>query len=426
MTAPVSTALFTSPERLRHQPWEALEGLAPALLPALEAVLGGAPAERVLDRLLRAHRPWSAEQRRAVAESVFGVGLWRRRLRAHVGEDAPAALLLTSLVHDLGGRPLPLARLLAGLPPDAPTPRLPGPRAWPEALSVPDWLARHVERELGEAEAEAFFQALVVPGPVCLRVNLGRTTREGLAARLGREGLQTEPTRASPFGLRVVSPVRPNILGLPSHREGLFEVQDEGSQLLGALVEARPGERVLDLCAGAGGKTLLLAALVGPEGRVDAWDVDRARLERLRGRAAHAGARAARILSAPPEGPYDRVLVDAPCSELGTLRRGPDLRFRLQPGDLEAPVPVQRAVLAQGAACVRPGGRLVYATCTLNRAENEAVAEAFEAAHGDFRRERRPGEGWLPEDALREGFFLTLPHRHGTDGFFAAVWTRGG
>lgn len=425
MPSSLSTGLCASPLRLREQPWAALEGVAEPVCGAIGEVLRGTPAERVLDRLLRAHRGWSAEQRRAAAEAVFGVGLWRRRLWAHVGPEAPPAVLLFSLLHHLAEVPSPLARRLAGLGEHGPAAQEgPGPRTWPEALSVPEWLAEHMRSELGDPEAQAFFAAIAVPGPVCLRVNVARTTREALRARLREEGVETEPTPVSPWGLRVVGP-RPNVLGLVSHREGLFEVQDEGSQLLGALVGAEPGDVVLDACAGAGGKTLLLASLMQGQGRVDACDVDRSRLERLRVRAQRSGAHNVRVLEAPPTDTYDRVLVDAPCSELGTLRRGPDLRFRLGPQVLGAHVETQRTVLARAAGRVRPGGRLVYATCTLNRRENERVAGAFEAAHPEFRRVR-PGARWLPDSFVREEFFVALPHRHGTDGFFAAVYVRDG
>jgi 16S rRNA (cytosine967-C5)-methyltransferase len=185
-------------------------------------------------------------------------------------------------------------------------------------------------------------------------------------------------------------------------------------------VQARPGETVLDLCAGAGGKTLQLAAAVGPEGTVHAWDPDASRLARLRTRVARAGARVTVHADGPPDGLLaDRVLVDAPCSELGVLRRGPDRRFLLDPATF-APLPaLQLAILEQAAGHVRPGGRLVHATCTLRREENEEVARAFGSRRPDF----TPGDA-LPGLTDGEGFLRLLPHRNGTDGFFAAAWTR--
>ncbi|HEY6099016.1 MAG TPA: RsmB/NOP family class I SAM-dependent RNA methyltransferase, partial [Anaeromyxobacter sp.] len=265
--------------------------------------------------------------------------------------------------------------------------------------------------------------ALDVPGPVCLRVNTLRTTPSALAERLRAEGVATRPGDLAPSCLVVTSP-RPNVYGLACHREGLFEVQDEASQLVGAIVEARPGETVLDACAGAGGKTLLLAAVVGAAGRVHAADPDAAKLARLRVRAARAGAARIVVVDGPePSGALaaDRVLVDAPCSELGALRRGPDLRWRTDPSKFADLPGRQLAILSRAARHVRPGGRLVYATCTLRREEDETVALAFEAAHSGFVRAAPPAH---PSTLTPDGFLRTWPHRHGTDGFFAALWTR--
>jgi 16S rRNA (cytosine967-C5)-methyltransferase len=305
---------------------------------------------------------------------------------------------------------------------------LPLERSVPEALalrhSLPDWLAEHFARELGP-EADTLAAHLNVPAPITLRANTLRTTREALAARLREEGLTVHPGRFSPLALHVEGPEgkRPNLYGLRAQQEGLFEVQDEGSQLLGLLMEAHPGDSVLDLCAGAGGKTLQLAAAMGDQGRLLAYDPDAERLDRLLQRATRAGLRRLELLRAPPTAglQVDRVLVDAPCSELGTLRRGPDLRFRLGREALTRWLPLQSALLRDAARHVRPGGRLVYATCTLNRAENEAPVERFLAEHPDFRPVRPAGL----DPSLLEGEYLrAFPHRHGTDGFFAAVLER--
>jgi 16S rRNA (cytosine967-C5)-methyltransferase len=288
--------------------------------------------------------------------------------------------------------------------------------------SLPDWLADHFTRELGPA-ADDFCAHLNVPGPITLRVNPLRTTREALAERLRSEGVETRPGALSPLALHIVGP-RPNLYGLASLREGFFEVQDEGSQLLGLLVEARPGETVLDLCAGAGGKTLQLGAAMEDRGRLLAYDVDAERLDRLLQRCSRAGLSHVQVLRAPPEGVLaDRVLVDAPCSELGSLRRGPDSRFRIEPSVLVELPRVQRDLLARARRLVRPGGRLVYATCTLNRAENEEVVLGFLRDAPEFR-PVVPGAGWLDPSCVREGFLFCAPHLHGTDGFFAAVLER--
>lgn len=420
--------------RLRSIPWAALDGLAPALGAPLAAVLGGAAAERVLDRFLRAHRTLSADGRAAVAEAVFGVGLWRRRLAAQLGipfvapapgavvavPEADARRLLAALLRDLGGVAGPDACALAGLAPGALPPPRPAPTGLADRYSLPDWLAAILVREAGE-DAPALADALDRPAPVCLRANALRTTAAALAGRLAEEGVATRPGRFAPDALVVTSP-RPNLYGLASHRAGLFELQDEGSQLVGALAGA-PGETVLDLCAGAGGKTLQLAAQVGPGGRVHAADPDAERLDRLRVRAARAGAGNVVVHGAsPPDGLLaDAVLVDAPCSELGPLRRGPDLRWRLDPAGFAALPALQHALLAQAASHVRPGGRLVYATCTFRREEDEEVARRFERDHAAFRRIliqiNCPCR-------TRAGDLRTWPHAGGLDGFYAAVYER--
>ena len=469
-----------SEQRLREVPWRALSGIPPALDAPLAAVLANEPAERVVDRFLRAQRTLGSEQRLAVKEAIYGVAVWRRRLAWHgspspqpsppagerevgfndhaklppsppagergvgfsdhaklppfpragergvgfsdhakllplpgrerVGERVGAPrLLLAVLLRDLGG--LPDAEALTGLaagtlPASRPPPEDPALR-----FSLPDWLWSTLQREAG-GEALAIADALNLPGPIALRPNLLHTTPQALAERLAAEGVATRAGRLVPSA-RVVTSPRPNLYGLAAEREALFEVQDEASQLVGVLVEARPGATVLDLCAGAGGKALQLAALVGPGGAVHAVDPDLARLERLRTRAARAGAGTiVRIHGAapPPELRVDAALVDAPCSELGALRRGPDRRFHLDPAGFDAFPPLQRRILGAAAGHVRPGGRLVYATCTLRREENEEVAAAFEAEHPAF---------------ARDGDFQrTWPHRGGCDGFFVAAWRR--
>ncbi len=405
---------------MRAVEWEALRGLAPALDGPISEALAGAPADAVLARLLRARPELGRPARAVAAEAVFGVALWRRRLRAQLGGDAPPRILLAALVRDLGGRDR--AADLAGVPEAAlPRPR-PAPRGLADRFSLPDWL----EREILLAEpggAAALADALDLPGPVCFRANALRIPRDVLAARLAADGVATRPGALAPHCLVVTTP-RPNVYGLGAHREGLFEVQDEGSQLLGAVVGARPGEIALDACAGAGGKTLLLAADVGPGGRVHAADPDLAKLSRLAARVLRAGASAI-VAAGGAEPPRDlladRVLVDAPCSELGSLRRGPDLRWRMDPGGFARLPSLQEGILARAARHVRPGGTLVYATCTFRREEDEDVALAFESAHAGFARLRpaAPAAAVTPD-----GFLRTWPHAHGTDAFFAAVWVR--
>ena len=390
--------------RLADIPWSALRaGLA---LPAIARVLEGAAAEREVDRALRSNRGLSGDERSAAVEAIFGVALWRRRLAWHAGlgeavnSGACSALLLTCLLRDLAAVPEPQACALTGLA-APPPPQRPAPTRLADRWSLPDWLEAHLQRELPHG-ADAFCAAISVPGPVCLRANRLLCTRDELEARLRDEGIATRPGLRSPDAL-IVETRNANLFGAQAWRDGLFEPQDEGSQLLGQLVEAQPGDTVLDLCAGAGGKSLLLAA---QGATVFAHDVDRGRLSRLKTRALRAHAEQIEIVRAPL--PAERVLVDAPCSELGTLRRGPDARWRISPDALTAHPPIQIELLETAARCAHR--RIVYATCTVNRAENDDVAAHFESAHPEF---RRAGE------TLR-----LLPHTDGTDGFFAAAWDR--
>jgi len=419
--------------RLRSLDWSALEGLGPRVSTAAAKLLAGASAERVIDRFLRDHRDFTSPQRAAAVEALFGLALWRRRLAAHAGlpwsdGSATAALpphapeLICALLRELAGLDEPRAISLSGAARAPPRGEAGAPA---ERFSLPDWLWAEFVAQLGEPSARAFADAICQPGPIFLRANRARISREQLGVALGREGIQSEPCAFAPDGLRLLSP-RPNLLASHTFRAGLFEVQDEGSQLLGELLEAREGDSVLDVCAGAGGKSLQLAAAVGAGGRVVCTDPDRSRLARLEQRARRAQAPAIERTGALPDGlRAARVLADAPCSELGVLRRGPDARFRLDPSTPRDLPALQLEILRGAADRVLPGGRLVYATCTIRREENEEVALAFERAQRGFARVR-PCLTTLDERFFPRGelFFRALPHLHGTDGFFAASWQR--
>ncbi len=403
--------------RLATIDWRGVEAQLPSLLAALARVLANQPAERVLDRYLRDHKQFDSRERAQAAEAIFGIALWRRRLACQCGlpwsdethfETSPASV--EQLFHAL----LALSRVMFHGEAQTLSP--------PILCSLPDWLWAHFRNELGETAALEFAAALCQPGPIFLRANRLHTDRDQLAAALHVEQIETCPCDFAPDGLRVLSP-RPNLLASAAFRRGEFEVQDEGSQLLAELLEARPGETLLDLCAGAGGKSLQLAAQVGSEGRVLCFDVDRGKLGRLRTRATRAGASSiASLDSVPGDLCVDRALVDAPCSQLGTLRRGPDARFRIDRQAMrELPV-LQLQLLEQAARTIRPGGRLVYATCTLNHAEDREVALAFESRTPEFRRVAPSTID--PRFFAEEKFFRSLPSRDGTDSFFAACWDR--
>jgi len=400
--------------RLQAVPWAALEGLADTVLPAIARVLQGAPAEREIDALLRANRTLSGAQRAAVVEAIFGVGMWRRRLAVHAATQEPRSLLF-ALLRDLSGVDDFLAAKLVGVSEPLPV-RVPAPDRLAERWSYPDWIEAVLLREARD-EAEALAAAMCLPGPICLRINRLRIGPAELARALDSEGVHTRPAQFARDAL-IVTSERPNLLALEAYRHGWFEVQDEASQLVAEIVAAKPGETVLDFCAGAGGKTLALAAAMRGEGRLAAWDPDQERLRRLEERARRAGA----AVEIDGDLEADAVLVDAPCSELGTLRRGPDLRFRLREEDAPRFPSLQREILESALSRVKRGGRLVYATCTIRHEENEDVALAFERAHLELRR----AEYAVPHEStfVRGGFFRSWPHLHDMDGFFAAAWRR--
>lgn len=300
-------------------------------------------------------------------------------------------------------------------------------------LNLPDWVIPGFRARFGDRLAEEA-AAMEQPAPLDLRANLLKTSREAAAAALAAEGFETEPTRWSPWGLRL--PGRQAITATAAFTEGLVEIQDEGSQLIALLTDARPGLRVADLCAGAGGKTLALAASMKNKGRLTACDVSAPRLEGAVKRLRRAGVdNAERHLLVPGDrwakrraGQFDRVLVDAPCTGTGTWRRNPDARLRTGSTDMHELAIKQSEILEMAGDLVRPGGRLVYATCSLLPEEDEDQVSAFLGRHPDF----APlplAEAWgaagLPGDPPAEGpYLVTSPARHGTDGFFAAVLQR--
>jgi 16S rRNA (cytosine967-C5)-methyltransferase len=273
--------------------------------------------------------------------------------------------------------------------------------------------------------------AMQTEAPLDLRVNLLKATREQVRAALAAEGIDSLPTPLSPWGLRIAG--RRPVTSGAAFGAGLVEIQDEGSQLVAALVGAAPEMRVADWCAGAGGKTLALAMTMDNRGHIAACDVSAPRLEgavrRLRRAGVHnverhlveAGDKWAKRRA----GSFDRVLVDAPCTGIGTWRRNPDARLRLRPEDLAELVVKQAMILAQASRLVRVGGRLVYATCSLLADENEAQVDAFLAANADFAALPLDRAWILPGPPPGPGPYLLLtPRTHDTDGFFAAVLER--
>ena len=308
----------------------------------------------------------------------------------------------------------------------------------PHRHNLPEWLASAL-REQVAGEFDALAASLLQPASLDLRVNALKKKREAVLADLRSAGLVVEPTPYSPMGIRLQG--KPNLSKLPAFTSGDVEVQDEGSQLLALLLAPKRGEMVADFCAGAGGKTLALGAAMKNTGRLYAFDTSGHRLEAIKPRLARSGLSNVHPVAIAHErddrikrlaGKLDRVLVDAPCSGLGTLRRSPDLKWRQTPETVAAQAELQQRILASAARLLKPGGRLVYATCSLLPQENEAVAAAFEAACPDF--VPLPVEQLLADAHVAApqnlcigegGRFLRLwPHRHNTDGFFAAAWQK--
>ena len=293
-------------------------------------------------------------------------------------------------------------------------------------LSHPRWLAERWLARHGRADAETWARFDNAPAPLTLRANRLRTTRDALIAALAEVGVQAQPTRFASEGIVVTSG---NPLLTPLAHTGLFVVQDEASQLVGAFTAAVPGERILDACASPGGKTTQMAAAMGDAGTIVAADVRGRRLDLLTRAVAESGARHIHVVqanarAAPAFGPvFDAVLVDAPCSGLGTLRRDPDIRWRRSESDLPQLAEAQRQMLAQLATVVRSGGRLVYSTCSSEPEENEGVVDAFLADHPQFRRgtpDLFAGRADLAGLLDPSGALKTLPFRDGLEGFYAA------
>ena len=400
------------------------------------------PADSVVAAFFREHRALGARERHTLAENVYVV-LRQRLLFEHLARTAPGTV---------GGA---LDRRLAIVAwqgsADFLRAALRGPEidwlntvvaidraALPDKLrhNLPDWLASALQSQLGD-DFWPLVHALAEPAPLDLRVNALKAKRDDVQRQLTEAGFTVAPTPHSPWGLRVQG--KPALHKLDVFTQGLAEVQDEGSQLLALLTDAKRGEMVVDFCAGAGGKTLALGASMRNTGRLYAFDISGHRLEALKPRMARSGlsnVHPAQIAHERDDrikrlaGKIDRVLVDAPCSGLGTLRRHPEQKWRQSPQSVAAAAVRQAAILAGAARLLKPGGRLVYATCSLLTEENEAIADAFTQAEGE-RFKALPVLGLLQAahvdgaEALVAGPYLRLwPHRHQTDGFFAAAWQR--
>jgi 16S rRNA (cytosine967-C5)-methyltransferase len=397
------------------------------------------PADAVVSRYFREHRSLGPRERATLAETAFAVLrkklLFEQLARSGSGpKERRVAILgfhgprdfLKSALNDQEKAWL-----------DACDKVQPHDLLAPHRHNLPEWLARTLQAQLGE-DFLALASRLQLPAPLDLRVNTQVAKRAEVQKELAKAGISTEPTPYSPWGLRLQD--KPALQRTESFSRGAIEVQDEGSQLLALLVDAHRGEMVVDFCAGAGGKTLALGAAMRNTGRLYAFDVSAHRLEALKPRLARSGLSNVHPAALAHErderikrltGKIDRVLVDAPCSGLGTLRRNPDLKWRQSEQAVAELVAKQSAILQSAARLLKSGGRLVYATCSLLPEENEQVADAFGASHKDFAPlPLAPELSRLKVQAAQnlctpDGQYLRLwPHQHETDGFFAAAWVR--
>ncbi len=396
------------------------------------------PADSVVSDFFRQHRALGSRERHTLAETTYAV-LRQRALLQHLAQSGKGEMERRLAILGWQGNEGFLRAALSE--PEQQwlvQVQAVDRSALPDRLrhNLPEWLAERLQATLG-VEFWPFVESMNAGAPLDLRVNTFKARRDEVRAALKTAGIEAEPTPFSPWGLRIAG--KPALNKLEVFTRGDVEVQDEGSQLLALLVDAKRGEMVVDFCAGAGGKTLALGAAMRNTGRLYAFDTSGHRLAALKPRLARSGLSNVYPVQIAHErddrikrlaGKIDRVLVDAPCSGLGTLRRNPDLKWRQTPAAIEELTVKQAAILASAARLLKPGGRLVYATCSLLADENEAIASAFDAAQaGAFR--RLPAAELLAKahvercaELVHEQALRLWPQRHQTDGFFAASWER--
>ena len=414
--------------------------LPPAIIGQTEEVLREvlrftAPADKTLSHYFREHTRLGGRERGVIAEAVYGL-LRNKLVYTNFAESGSGAsmrrLTLLGLADAVG------VDALGGMSEDE--------TQWlthvmqvdremlPAALrsNLPHWLYTRLVERFGEAETLLMAQTLNTPAPLDLRVNSIKATRDQVVTELAAAPILCEPTPYAPLALRILK--KPALQNLPVFKTGAVEVQDEGSQVLAQLVGARRGEMVVDFCAGAGGKTLALGAIMRNSGRLYAFDVSDKRLAKLKPRLARSGLSNVHPVLIAHEndakvkrlaGKIDRVLVDAPCSGLGTLRRNPDVKWRVKPESITELNVKQLSILNGAARLVKAGGRLVYATCSILDEENEAIVAQFLAGNDAFT--LVPMKQVLEEQRIpleMDDYLKLLPHKHQTDGFFAAVLER--
>ena len=396
------------------------------------------PADVIVSNFFRTYRELGPRERNALAETAYAV-LRQRLLFAHLAQSGHGALeRRLAILAWQGGETL----IRGGMGPQEQTwlnqVKSIDRNAFSEKLrhNLPDWLAGALKNDLDDEGFWKFVAAMSGSAPLDLRVNMLKANRDRAQKQLHEAGIESFATPYSPWGLRVDG--KPALQKTDVFLRGDVEVQDEGSQLLAAITGAKRGEMVVDFCAGAGGKTLALGAAMRSTGRLYAFDVNGHRLDKLKPRLARSGlsnVHPAQLTNERDDrvkrlsGKIDRVLVDAPCSGLGTLRRNPDLKWRLSSKGIDEMVELQAKILESACRLLKSGGRLVYATCSPLRREDEGIAEAFSAAHPEFKMldagELLKAAGVERADELNaNGYFRSWPHKHGMDGFFAAAWQK--
>jgi 16S rRNA (cytosine967-C5)-methyltransferase len=421
-------------------------GRISAAIEVLEEIAGRhRPASEALKDWGRAHRFAGAGDRHAIGTLVYDVLRKNNSLKARMGEKTARALVLGALRDVWKRSPDEIARAFEGEH---------GPGALTEqetealrrepagdapahiAGDYPEWLGPSFARAFGDAAADEG-QALAERAPVDLRANILKSDRPRVLKALEKFNAVAGPL--SPWCVRITPPGpdkrNPHVEAEPAHGKGWFEVQDAGSQVAALMSGAKAGEQIADICAGAGGKTLALAALMGNKGQIHAYDSDKHRLRPIFERLQRAGARNVQVLGADEgarldtlKGKIDGVVIDAPCSGSGAWRRNPDSKWRLTEKQLSIRIADQKAVLERGAELVKPGGRLLYITCSVLPEENDDQVQMFLRAHPDFspipyRDQWTKAIGTVPPRSAgfaRDTLLLT-PHAHATDGFFIAL-----
>jgi 16S rRNA (cytosine967-C5)-methyltransferase len=420
-------------------------GLVDALAAAVrEALRLERPADAVLSSFFRTRPKLGQHDRGFIAETVYALLRRKRLVEAAVAETGLAqpdarALALAAAVRVRGLNVRELAGALRFGEAEwleAVKGAARGPLALAVECDLPDWILARLVPIVGEDGLLRLAAALNQTAPLDLRVNSQKADRDRVAAQLASAGIAATPTPYSPVGLRLRD--KPALNRHPLFTSGVIEVQDEGSQLVCFLLAPRRGEMVVDFCAGAGGKALALGALMRSTGRVYAFDVSERRLAQFRPRLARSGLSNVHPHQIASErdprvkrlsGKIDRVLVDAPCTGLGTLRRNPDLKWRQNEAALAELTAKQAAILAAAAGLVKPGGRLLYVTCSILREENEAIVEGFLASHPEFTLlpagpALEASRIALPPGAPDEAFLRLRTDVHGTDAFFGALMER--